>query len=91
MAEDNTITIRVKMFHHLVKYLPAQSEGGSVMVPLEHGATLQELLTWMGIPDEEAKIVLINGQSQGVCTTIKMNPMLSDGDTVSIFPPVAGG
>jgi len=87
----DTIIVRVKMFHNLTRYLPDTAKGGAFMMPLETGTTLKELLDTLGVPEKEPKIVLINGQSQGVCTTITNNPMLNEGDTVSIFPPVAGG
>ncbi len=87
----NKITIKLKMFHALEKYLPAKATKGQTDMVLDKGANLGDLLASLGIPEQEPKIILINGQSQGVCTTVKSNPILNEGDTVSIFPPVAGG
>lgn len=85
------VTVRLKMFHDLAKYLPAEAREGKVSITLAEGSTLEDLLNLLGIPADQPKIVLINGQSQGVCTKVPTNPALNDRDTVAIFPPVAGG
>ena len=87
----NQITVRVKMFHAFEKYLPAGAEKSAVTMRLAEGTTVQALLENLGISDDQPKIILINGQSQGVCTSVKNNVTINEGDTVSIFPPVAGG
>lgn len=79
------------MFHAFEKYLPAGAEKGAVNLTIDEGTTLQELLTCLGIPEDRPKLVLINGLSQGTCTGVKHNVTINEGDTVSIFPPVAGG
>lgn len=79
------------MFHAFEKYLPADAEKGAVTVSVHEGTTLEELLDSLGIPDDKAKLVLVNGLSQGACTGVKQNITINEGDTVSIFPPVAGG
>lgn len=85
------VTIQLKLFHALRRYLPAEASEGKVTLRVPEGTTLQEVLSAFGIPDAEPKIVVINGQSQGVCTMIRTNPALRDGDVVAVFPPVAGG
>ncbi len=46
---------------------------------------LEELLSFLGIPAEMAKIVLVNGLFQ------PLTYILSEGDELSVFPPVGGG
>jgi sulfur carrier protein ThiS len=48
-------------------------------------ATVQALLQALGVPDDLPKIVLVNGQHAGE------NRLLTDGDIVSVFPPLIGG
>jgi sulfur carrier protein ThiS len=47
--------------------------------------TVQALLQALGVPDDLPKIVLVNGQH---ATEYRR---LTDGDIVSIFPPLIGG
>jgi molybdopterin converting factor small subunit len=47
--------------------------------------TVQEILDTLGISQEEAAILLINGRNGS------FEARLSDGDTVSLFPLVGGG
>jgi molybdopterin converting factor small subunit len=50
----------------------------------EH-ATVQALVKALGVPDELPRIVLVNGQHASEDT------LLTDGDVVSVFPPLIGG
>jgi sulfur carrier protein ThiS len=47
--------------------------------------TVQALMQTLGVPDDLPKIVLVNGQHAGE------NRLLTDGDIVSVFPPLIGG
>ena len=85
------LTIQLKMFHDLARYLPAEAQEGKVSMTLAEGSKLEDLLSLLGISPEQPKIILINGHSQGVCTKVRTNLALNNGDTVAIFPPVAGG
>lgn len=61
----------------------AGSGHGSMEV--KDGARLSEVLAISGIDEEMTLVVLVNGRRPGG------DPVLSEGDAVSIFPPVAGG
>lgn len=54
-------------------------------IELTEELNLEELLNLLGIPTDLAKIVFVNGLLQPLTYTI------TDGDEVSIFPPVGGG
>ena len=75
--------VQVKLFAGLRKLAP---EGKSPF-PLElpDGATVGDLLKTLGVPEDKPKILLVNGRHAG------NEQGLSEGDEVSIFPPVAGG
>jgi molybdopterin converting factor small subunit len=78
--------IEVKLFANLRKKLPPGSSGGKATLTLTDGATLTTLIDQLSIPVELAQMVLINGEQ-----TREFDRPLAEGDTVSIFPPVAGG
>ena len=84
------ITVQVKLFMSLKKYLPENAQEGRTFVTLEEGATLKDLMMRLGMPLEEDKIIVINGISHK--QSDKTNAIaLQDGDVVAMFPPIAGG
>ncbi len=75
------IEIHLNLFVTLAKYQPASSGA----YRLEEGATIEKLIRDVGIPDEEAKLVFVNGRRK------ERDYVLKDRDRVGIFPPVGGG
>lgn len=53
--------------------------------PITPGETVLELLTRLSIPQEEIKIVFVNG------VAAELDKPLADGDRLGVFPPVGGG
>jgi molybdopterin converting factor small subunit len=78
------------MFMDYRQYLPVDAVEGKARVAVEEGATVEDLLRSLGIPLDEAKILVINGISHGTSPSA-VNYELADGDVVAIFPPVGGG
>ncbi len=58
--------------------------GGSMRV--EHGTKITDLLRILDIPEDEVRLVFINGKNQA-----HWNYELQPDDRVGIFPPVGGG
>lgn len=81
------ISVRIKMFMKFRKYLPSDLANGRAVVSLQKGSTLQDLMSLLGIPDDEHGTAVINGMSYGLTES----QVLADGDVVSFFAPVAGG
>jgi len=52
---------------------------------LPEESSLGDLLKHLKIPEKDAKILIVNGQ------TVSVEHKLSNGDVIAIFPPVAGG
>jgi sulfur-carrier protein len=52
---------------------------------LSEGATVRDLALQIGLPLEYLRIILVNGKQEGV------DKVLSEGDTIYIFPPAIGG
>lgn len=80
--------VDVKLFASLRKKLPPSSgrPAGKGTIELSDVATLADLIRHLDIPPDLAQMVLVNGAQ-----TREFGRVLTDGDQVSIFPPVAGG
>ena len=77
--------VNIKLFANLRKKLPPGSTG-KARLELADRATLNDLIQQLDIPADLAQMVLVNGEQ-----TREFDQALTDGDQVSIFPPVAGG
>lgn len=77
--------VNVRLFASLGKYLPPGSRRQAEVTLDAAPATAGDALSELGVPREEAHLIAVNGTSQSWETPI------ADGDTVSAFPPVAGG
>jgi molybdopterin converting factor small subunit len=77
--------ITVKLFATFREYLPSDSVNAAFGVVVEEQRTVQELIKSLNLPGDIPKIVLINGRQTEV------DLQLHEGDTISIFPPLAGG
>lgn len=80
----DTVTISVKLFATLKKYLPPGSEEGASLT-LPSGSTVLDVIDALKIPPEHATM-LVAGDAYVEKTTL-----LTDGLQLSIFPPLAGG
>jgi molybdopterin converting factor small subunit len=81
------VKIEIKLFANLKKLLPPDAEGSVATIEVEDGLTVAELIEQLQIPKEMAQLVLING----VNIEGEYSRPLLEGDTVCVFPPVAGG
>ncbi len=82
--------IRVKLFASLSELLPdgvKPHEGFELEV--SEDLTPAALIDQLRIPDGLAHLVLINGDY--VPPSRRNQPIFSDGDVFSVWPPVAGG
>ncbi len=79
--------IEIKLFANLKKLLPPDAEGRTATLEVEDGLTVAALVEQLQIPKEMAQLVLING----INIEGEYSRTLQEGDTVSVFPPVAGG
>lgn len=56
-----------------------------MLIDLPEGSTPKDIIKLLGITEEDAAIIMINGRSKD------FNSIIEENDTVSIFPPVGGG
>jgi len=82
MAE--AITVTVKLFAALRRLLPPGSEDG-VVLKLPIGSTVQDAVDALGIPSDQAGMLVSKDEY------VEADSPLSDGQELSIFPPLAGG
>ncbi len=80
----DTICISVKLFAALKKYLPA-GHSASVRLTLPTGSVVQDVVEALHIPREQAGLLVVGD------IYIEPETPLSDGQELSIFPPLAGG
>jgi sulfur carrier protein len=72
--------VEIRLFASLQKYGGQQGE-----LELAEGATVGDCLESAGIPPSEVAIVLVNGRHA------KNDQPLNDGESIALFPPIAGG
>ena len=76
--------ITLKLFATLREHMKDHLNGATDVV-LQENATVQNVFTAFQIPADIPKIILINGVQKSAADS------LHDGDTLSVFPPIAGG
>ena len=84
------MNIEVRTFINFKNYLPPDAKDGKAVLAIRDGATFADLLSELGIPMEEPRIVVLNGVSQGTSPEVNSR-VLNEGDIVAIFPPLGGG
>ena len=73
--------IQLKLFASLQPFNPPTGENYRI----EPGISIRNLLEYLNIPQEKAKLIFIDGIKANLSST------LSGGERVGIFPPVGGG
>jgi molybdopterin converting factor small subunit len=72
--------LEIKLFASLQKFMPNVEK-----LELDDSCTVLDLLEIIGINSSEVAITLVNGRH------VQFDQKLHDGETVAIFPPIAGG
>jgi sulfur carrier protein ThiS len=88
-AERATVNIKLKLFATLSDFLPAGAVRNEVSLSVSEGRTVGELIGEHHLPDKLVHLVLVNGSF--VAPAERSRHLLKDGDTLAIWPPVAGG
>jgi molybdopterin converting factor small subunit len=82
--------IYVRLFANLRDRFPSEDRGRGE-IELDDGTSLGGLIERLEIPDPLAQMVLIDGIQVPRGRMERAKRILEDGQTVSIFPPIAGG
>ncbi|MCC7412998.1 MAG: MoaD/ThiS family protein [Gammaproteobacteria bacterium] len=80
--------ITFKLYASLGAYLPAQAREHAVTLDVAPGTSADALVDRHGIPRALAHLVLRNGV---YLAPEQRSLALAEGDTLAIWPPVAGG
>ena len=84
------MNLTLELYASLMKHLPPGKHRFRREIRVADGITLSQLIRQYHIKDEEAHLVLVNGHFVN-CGEDRDQRVLDEGDTVSIWPPVAGG
>ena len=81
--------ITLKLFATLSEYLPTGSEKHRTVLDISDEETAYTVIDRCQVPRERAHLILLNGVY--LTPEQREQPTLKDGDTLSVWPPVAGG
>jgi molybdopterin converting factor small subunit len=84
------VKVEVRLFGSLRQKLPGALRGRATF-ELAEEASLQDLLDELEIEPRIAQMVLVNGVQAPRDPAARARLRLAAGDTVAIFPPLAGG
>ena len=77
--------VRVKLIATYRDHLPPGTVGNVTEVDVQPDATVREILTPFGIPLDESSVIIVNG------FTVPLDSTVSEGDMVAAFSAIAGG
>lgn len=82
--------ITFKLFASLQDYLPVEAKMKNALeLDLPDGTTVQQVIERFGLPQKSCHLVLIDGHF--VPPAERSSRPLKDGNTLAIWPPIAGG
>lgn len=82
--------ITFKLFAHLQDYLPPEAKKTNALaLEIDEASTVAQIVKRFGLPEKLVHLVLIDGVF--VPPSERAGRVLRDGETLAIWPPVAGG
>jgi len=82
--------VTFKLFASLQDYLPVEAKMKNALeLDLPDGTTVQQVIERFGLPQKSCHLVLIAGHF--VPPAERASRALKDGETLAIWPPIAGG
>ncbi|OUD14290.1 MoaD/ThiS family protein [Thioflexithrix psekupsensis] len=81
--------ITLKLYANLSGYLPANAQYNRVEIDIAQDNTPHQVLSAYHVPLAMAHLVLLNGVY--LLPEQRDQPLLKSGDTLAVWPPVAGG
>jgi molybdopterin converting factor small subunit len=82
--------IHVRLFASLRDLLPREARGITEL-ELPEGSSVADVVRELAIEERLAQMVLVNGVQVSRRRDERARLKIREGDTLSIFPPVAGG
>lgn len=82
--------VTFKLFAMLQDYLPLEArQDNALALDLPEGTTIHEVIERFALPQKSCHLVLIDGNY--VPPAERAGRPLKDGETLAIWPPIAGG
>ena len=81
--------ITLKLYATLSEYLPKDSKQHRTVLDISNEETAYGVIERYHVPRERAHLVLLNGVY--LTPVQREQPTLKEGDTLAVWPPVAGG
>ena len=81
--------ITLKLFVSLAPHLPPGAKGNQIDLDIDEKESPAALLRRLNVPMELAHLWLLNGMY--IEPEDREDPVMGDGDTLAVWPPVAGG
>jgi sulfur-carrier protein len=79
------VKVEVHLTATLRTYLPPGIRGDHVSLDVPDGTTVDQVVHSLRIPSELERLTVVNGRDA------VPDQVLSEGDVLSLFPPLAGG
>ena len=89
VAAAQTVRIQLKLMATLTDYLPQPRQGHQISLDLATGTTIQNVVERFRLPWKLVHLVLVDGVY--IDPEQRDKRALLDGETLAIWPPVAGG
>ncbi len=83
------MNITLKLYASLGTFLPPGSARNAIDLDVANGATIGEVLSQHNVPRENCHLILVNGNFAPPASAD--GKQLTEGDTLAVWPPVAGG
>ncbi len=82
--------VTLKLYATLSDYLPSEARKNNALeLNLDAGATVAQIIESQNLPLKLCHLVLIDGVF--VPHAVRAKRLLADGETLAIWPPIAGG
>lgn len=81
--------VQLKLFASLSRFLPREAVRNVASLEIPADVSIQGLLDQHNVPPEHCHLVMLNGVYKA--PEDRPNVVLTEGDVVAVWPPVAGG
>lgn len=81
--------VTFKLYANLATCLPAEARKNQISITVPEGTSITDLIEKYHVPRESCHLILVNGTYTPLISASQK--ILQDGDTLAIWPPVAGG